>query len=298
VKLKYILAAYSAAGLSFVASLFRDYVIINFTNQSKEFFEYLYVVSMAAGFGVNAIALGSGVLGRAALTIFYTIGVIIIFLILPEGYKSTNLMLLLSLILLLWLVGAQSSRSLVELGWVFLGRVREAIASISLAIMIFTGFGMQSSFLAAVASGTIFSLAMLKKSSNCRLLTESNEMMKGLTKLLWSVILANIATFLITYWALVQTSKHGEIFGLDISTAVRFSMYFYQSMIIGSVLLVSRHSKVKFRINLGPLSVVMALLLIASLYLSINLSLVIIPILSAVAHYLAVLHLQGRYQLN
>lgn len=291
-KLKFLFAAYGAAGVSFLASLLRDYAVINFTHQGKEFFQLLYVASMAAGFGVNAIALGSGFLGRAALAILSLLGVVVILVTLPASSRTPHTVILLVSILLMWIAGAKWSRSLVERGWVFSGRVREAIASLALAALVLAGVGVEPAFLVAVACGTAFSWLMWKASPHSTDSPPSGDTMREMRKLSHSVILTNVATFSITYWALVQTGRHGEVFGYDISTAVRFAMYFYQVLTIGSVVLVSLRGRLIFSRGLELFIVAASLLFVASLFFPLELALFLIPLAAATVHYGSVLFLQ------
>ena len=290
---RFFLAAYGAAGVSFLASLARDYVVINFSGQSQHFFQLLYVASIAAGFGVNAIALGSKVLERTALIILALLGIIVIVVMTPASSSSPLVFGLLSAVLLLWLAGAQWSRRLIERGWVFTGRVREAIASILLAALVLAGWGVELSFLLAVAAGSVFSWMMWHEVRKV-----GTDVARGggsgvdMSKLIQSIVLTNIATFSITYWALAQTSKGGEVLGFDVSTAVRFSMYLYQVVTIGSVVLVSLSGRLARDRHLTLLVMLAAICFAASALMSLSVALFLAPVSAAVVHYCVVLYLQ------
>ncbi len=290
--LKFLFAAYGAAGVSFLATLIRDYAVINHTHQSKEFFQLLYVVSLAAGFGVNAITAGSGLLGRVALTLLSLLGVTVIVVMLPDSNTTPHTIILLVLILLLWIVGAHWSRSLLERGWVFFARVREAIASLALAVLVLVGIAVEPAFLMAAACGAAFSWLMWKASPSSMDSPPSGNTLRELRKLFISVVLTNVATFSILSWALIQTGSHGEVFGYEISTAVRFAMYLYQVLTIGAVVLVSLKGKLISEIKLGPIILVASLLFVASLFFPLELALFLLPLAAAVVHYGLVLLLQ------
>ena len=242
VTLRFMLAAYGAAGASFLASLMRDYVVINHSAQSQQFFQLLYVVSMSAGFGVNAIALGSDLLGKMALAILALLGVGVILILLPSAQTTPMIIALLVCVLLLWIAGAQWSRAMIERGWVFLGRIREAIASVALAGLVLMGLAVEPAFLLAVALGALFSWVVWRAvrregghggGAGGRAL--------DMAELARNIVLTNAPTLLISYWALVQTGRSGEVHGFAIATAVRFSMYIYQVLVIGSVAVISGH---------------------------------------------------------
>lgn len=291
-KLKFLFAAYGAAGVSFFSTLLRDYAVIHYTHQSKEFFQLLYVASIAAGFGVNAITGGSGLLGRRALATLSSIGFAIILVMLPASNRTPYTVILLSFILLLWIASAHWSRSLLERGWVFSGRVREAIASVALAALVLAGVDVQPAFLVAVACGAGFAWLMWKASPHSTDSQPSDNTKKEMRKLFLSVVLTNFATFSITYWALVQTGRHGEVFGYEISTAVRFAMYFYQVLTIGAVVLVSLRGQLMFS-RLMELIILSAILLfVAALFFPFELELFLIPLAAATVHYVSVLFLQ------
>ena len=292
-RLRFLLAAYGAAAISFLASLLRDYSVINFSSQDKQFFQLLYVASMAAGFGVNAIALGRGAVGKVALVVLALLGVAVIFAMLPAPDADPKIVVLLVSILLLWIAGAQWSRALMEQGRVFSGRVREAISSVVLAGLVVAGLGVQISFLLAVAAGTVFSLTMW---SMVRSVSGSpgrpGNSLADIRNLIQNVVLTNVATFSITYWALVQTGKMGDVYGFEISTAVRFAMYIYQILTIGSVVLVSPRYRLNPPKRLGLLIAVAASVFIGALFIPLRAALLLIPLSAAATHYAVVLFLQ------
>lgn len=295
VKLRFVLAAYGAAGVSFLMSLLRDYVVINFSGQSQSFFQLLYVVSMAAGFGVNAIALGSGRLGRQALAILALLGVILIVALLPVDIRSPFVLVMLMAILLMWIAGAHWSRGLVEGGWIFSGRIREAIASLVLAVLVFTGLGVEISFVLGVAAGCVFAGVMWRyvRRPHATATSEVADTSKtSLKRLLQNILLTNIATSAITYWALVQTGHTGEVFGIEVSTAVRFSMYVYQVLTIGSIVLVSATARLMRDRHVVVLAFASGGLFLVALFLPLQAGLFLLPLCAAMVHYGVVLHLQ------
>jgi len=295
VKLRFLVAAYGAAGVSFLMSLLRDYVVINHSGQSQSFFQILYVASMAAGFGVNAIALGSGRLGRQAFAILALFGVVLIVALLPVPLRSPMRFVLLTAILLMWIAGAYWSRGLVERGWVLSGRIREAIASLLLAALVSVGLGVESAFVLGVAAGCAFAGLMWRYV----LVLKATDDAKGasaprisLKRLMQNILLTNIATLAITYWALVQTGQFGEVLGIEVSTAVRFSMYVYQVLTIGSILLVSVTARVMQDRHVAALAFVSGGLFLAALFMPLPARLILLPLCAAALHYGVVLHLQ------
>lgn len=295
VKLGFVLAAYGAAGVSFLMSLLRDYVVINLSTQSQSFFQLLYVVSMAAGFGVNAIALGSGRLGRPALAVLALLGAVLIGVLLPVEVRSTIVFALLLAVLLMWIAGAHWSRGLVERGWIFSGRIREAIASLVLAVLVFVGLGVQSAFVLGVATGCVFAGLMWRYVQMANVPATAELAVRpriSLKRLVQNILLTNIATSAFTYWALVQTGHSGAVFGIEVSTAVRFSMYIYQVLTIGSIVLVSATARLLRDRQVVALAFAASGLFVFALFLPLQARLLLLPLCAATLHYAVVLYLQ------
>lgn len=293
--MKFLITAYGAAGISFLASLLRDYAVIKFTQQAAEFFQLLYVVSMAASFGVNAIILGSGSLGKRALIILLLLGSAVILFMLPPGSAALSVYVGLIFILFLWMSGARWSRDLIEQGWIFLGRIREAVSSVALVGLVFVGIDIRLSFLIAVAAGTVFAWFAwrLVKKRGIRSAKSAVESYVDVLMLARSIVLTNMATFSITYWAFVQTARAGQVFGVDNAAAIRFSMYFYQVLTIGAVILVTRG----FEFPLAKLHMKWLLLMpllgfVSALFLPLQSAIVAVPIFAGALHYGMVVFLQ------
>jgi len=292
---RFMAAAYGAAGVAFMSSMARDYAVINFSSDGKNFFESFYIVSMAAGFGVNAISLAGRSLGRHAIAVLFLLGVLVILLLSPSAEFGSLKQGMLIIILLMWLAASQWSRELIEKGWVFAGRVREAISSVVLAILIiFVPLGVDFAFLAAVAGGTVYSLVMWRLICPARSSRSNAESLFSLVReLLLNVALTNVATFLITYWALLQTAKEGVVFGVEISTGIRFSMYFYQILTIGSIVLINRqlHSSASTR-SVGVALCASIMIFAASMLTPLEVMIFIAPFSAALMHFGMILFLQ------
>ena len=292
-RLRFVMLAYGAAGVSFLASLLRDYAVIGFSDQHQHFFHLLYVASLAASFAVNAIALGTGALGRSALALLFVLGLGVLLVLAPPTQTPPATLAVLATILLLWIIGARYGRALVEHGWVFSGRVREAIASLVLAALAVAGMAMDAAFLLSVLAGTLFSwvmwrLAALPPAAG-RTQTLPRARMLAFGR---SVVMTNCVTFTMTYWALVLNAQPQRILGYDMPTVVRFSMYLFQILTIGSVALVATAGWKPRQRQLGRLVMVLAACFLASMLLPALAALVLVPVLAALTHYALVLYLQ------
>lgn len=290
---RFVVAAYGAAGVSFLASLVRDYAVINHSSQGQQFFQLLYVVSMAASFGVNAIAQGSGSLRKGSLAVLALIGVGVIFALLSERQATPITLALLVAVLLMWIAGAQWSRTLIERGWVFSGRIRDAITSLLLATLVFAGVSVNPAFAVAVAAGTTFTWIMWQQvRAQLSSPPPGNAQIGGIRDLARSIVLTNAATIMINYWALVQTGQSGEAFGFEMSTVVRFAMYIYQILVVGSIVLISRQSKPLPRAYLHPTIFASLACFVFAWFLPIGIAFVLMPVALTILHYALVLLLQ------
>ena len=84
----------------------------------------------------------------------------------------------------------------------------------------------------------------------------------------------------------------GDVYGFEISTAVRFAMYIYQILTIGSVVLVSPRYRLNPPKRLGLLIAVAASVFIGALFIPLRAALLLIPLSAAATHYAVVLFLQ------
>lgn len=291
VQFRRLSAAYGAAGFSFMASFLRDYILVTQSNQSALFFQFLYIASMAAGFGVNAITLGRGRVRPMAMAILTLVGIIIIVVALPSPLKTTQTVLLLSSIIVLWIIGAHWSRVIIEKGNLFLGKCREGVTSICFAIFILLGAGIEWSFISSVAIGTFFAWLIIKSLKAAPITSPKLGHTLEFQRLLQSVVLSNVATFAISTWALIQTQKIEDIYGVSIPVAIRFSMYAYQTLTIGSVILLVRGARIPQK-NIQLFTIVAILFFLASLLAPLSIGLFSIPIAAGIIHYCAVIFLQ------
>ena len=294
---RFVFAAYGAAGIGFLASIVRDYVVISHSGQDKAFFQLFYVVSMAAGFGVNAISLGSGALRMSALSLLMLVGIGVILVMLPTDLMTLPTIGMLVAVLCMWIAGAQWSRGLIERGWVFRGRVREALSSLLMAALLLAGLGVSPAFLLSVAAGTAYCWAIWRMVRlEARGVSVAAPRGARLRALAHSVVLANIATLLISYWALVQTGRPGAAFGFEFPTVVRFAMYIYQVLVIGSVVLVARRGALPARAWLRWVMALAAIAFGLAWLLPMQLAVIVVPLSAAAMHYALVLELQRQGQ--
>lgn len=297
---KSIFYAYFAAALSFGSGVLRDYVIVTTTDNATVFFQLFYVVSIASAFGCNALTLGSrtsGLLAHAVLALFSSL---LIYVLIPAELRTLENILLLLSVLIFWTLGAFYSRVLVELRSIFMARSRETLASIICAIFVLIGISVEYSFAFAVSAGTLFvyfyatQLKKFKKKIHLGQLRFS-----AIIKLAYESIITNLGTFLINYWALIETSRANtmSVEGIDMTVIIRGSVYSYQLLTIGAVLLVL------FRNNnplLSPTALKGAvwlclIIIVVSIALPSLYNVIIIPLACSILHYALIIRLQLKH---
>lgn len=299
----YIFSAYFAAAFSFLFAVVRDYSAVTYTDESTVFFQLFYSVSIVAAFGCNAITLGSRNFNKFSYFILFIVSSIGLFFIIPDGLRTSRNYLSLTLVLFAWILGAHYSRGLMECKWVFVGRSRETIASGLCAIFFFLGLSINLSFSASVLISTAVILycyfRLIPKHTFSNKADLSIGRAGGFFTLSYESIITNLGTFIINYWALLSTSAYSDQplnFGIDASVLIRASVYVYQLITIGAVLLVvsQRNFSWVLRKN-NKFSFALLVALAGSVFFApITYGLIVAPISCALLHYLIVASLQMK----
>ena len=102
-------------------------------------------------------------------------------------------------------------------------------------------------------------------------------------------------------WAIIMNRSNELIYGYDSTPIVRFSMYIYQIITIGSVILIIFPDFMKKNENfVNLLFISMILLCIFTFFTNSNLLFIIIPILLGICRYLAmiILNLNFKEKIN
>lgn len=293
----YILV-YGAAGLSFLATLVRDYVIIKYSIDSAVFFQLFYTASLAAGFSVNAITLGNRI-SRKAIVFLIVCSICVAFIAIPREISSVGRMSWVCAVLGLWILGSMWSRIAIENNMFFLGRSREAVTSVAMAGLVAIGIYVEPAFIYAVLIGTIFSWAIYKRVDKKP--EEKDEASFGTDKnwpkkyqnLFNNIFLSNVSSFVITWWALRNTDPTIQMYGYESTIIVRLSLYTYQAITIGAVVFIARKVMPISTILASRMGLLSAMVALMSLAFSPAAQVIVIPLSLGLVHYCSVIYLQA-----
>lgn len=287
--------AYSASALTFLAGFLRDWMLIQHTSYAKVFFDLLYFSSLAAGFLINAITLG----GRDPTPRFVLISTCVtIALASVVGHSilllSTTAIIVSSIAIVLWIIGAVASRALLRAEQVFVGRLREGVAALGTCTLILAELGLEATFGVGIAIGTAWTLWTSRNHRRAYFCNNPNG--SPWCKHLQSLAIGNLASTTILVWALVQNRSSEPIWGSDPTIAVRLSVYLFQVLSIGAVIAVVKMPSLSNSLREKSLTICLASIISASLValLSPPTAIILVPLLAAVSHYAGVAYLHSN----
>jgi|LakMenEpi03Aug12_release.lakeMendotaPanAssembly.Ray.scaffolds.fasta_scaffold389625_2 hypothetical protein len=290
----FFLSAYLAAGLSFIISLLRDYLLIFHTNYSIEFFEIFYVVSLISTFTINSIMISFPPTKRFLFwSLLLTMCILFIsvkfFFLFP-----LNILLLSIFILVAWITGAVLSRSLIVKNKIFLGRSREIVSSFFFIILILLNFDLTLTIIIGLFLSLMW-VGIVSWPYRSKYFSTSKIQIK-FTSYLGIILISNLTGSIMLIWAILINRSNELIYGYDPTLIVRFSLYIYQGISIGSVILITfTHFFKKNRDIVNLLFFLIILLCIFIIFANFNLSIIILPILLGIGHYLAMIILNLNF---
>lgn len=279
--LKGLKAAYLAAALCFAAGAVRDLVVVSFTDQSKEFFDLLYITTLSSSVSINAVLYGTGVPSlRNKLVLLcgsLVIGVIICWQ-LNSGWTFCCAVILLGAF---WIIGSFYAKELIAGGWIFVGRIREALTSAVVCPLWLLHVNVHAAFVLSAAAGTLFCAILSKK-----LVKEHpTHDEKHLGALVLRLLLTNIATLALLLWALLASRQDGYIGPVSNSTAVRVAVYVYQFLSIGGVAFLAYNHKWMRSPLVRPVIVVSSVCTVLAALAPLGFALFAVPVAAAILHY-------------
>lgn len=231
-----MLAVYAAAGLSFLAGVVRDGLLVRLVPDYAAVFGVMYAAALASGFSVNAVTLGRGLTRRGPWAL---VGLaLLLFVLVGLAWQRLDLrtLLLVLPVPVAYVLGAVHSRRLLESGHVLMARVRDGIASAMMAVLVVAGLGMAAFPLAVVLATLLFAVQASRLSPAPP--HAHDPAPRSLAQHAANLFYANVAALLINAWALWANPLPGEVWGQPVPVAVRFAMYAFQLLSLPSVLLV------------------------------------------------------------
>lgn len=276
---------YSAAGLGFFFSLFRDVLFVKTTNLSQEVFQILYFASFSSLASINAITFSKHPLTFKTLIHYLLIGLFCCLVLSIWKSESPSDVLLALFITAVWIIGSILSKSLLFKNQIFLARVRDAFSSIFVSgFLIFGLFGKAALFF-GFSAGYLFYWMVQKKygqkyfSQAKKMLIFQNQQID-----LFNLILITFPTYIALFWAMQMNSLNEIILGFRLGDMARFSMYIFQIITVGSIGLIPLFSRLSTRGWKKKYFLVPLLLVCSAFYFQNLAGLFIVPILGAFTH--------------
>lgn len=286
---KFFFGAYGAAVLSFFISVTRDYVLVKYTNFAQQFFELIYFTSWFSLIVINLIMVNVKP-NRLYIIISCLIASFAIVLFGNFIYSfEINFLILSVLVFNLWICGNIFSRVLILNKKIFLARSRDAISSVFIIFLCLFSFKLNIVIISSLICVTLLFLILSRQYS--KEYFENNISIENLISFVMRAVLTNFSGLIMLIWAFHMNRSDEVIFGFDAHIAVRFTMYVYQFLSIGSIVMVifspqSIKKNIKFfTLSYGVLLITSALTLIFFNLLGYFL----LPFFLAVARYFEIL---------
>ena len=286
---KYFFVVYFTAAISFAVSITRDFFLVKYTDYSKELFELFYFTGLMSIFVINSIMI-RGAPNKKSLLYSTLIFAIILCLVGNFILEFPDELLVLSLITyFIWILGAIMSRTLISRKKIFFGRFRETMSSLSIIVLIIFDLNFELNIIISLLVG-LFWVTFVSWKYRSLHFTNSNQNLNYKFFFI-TLVLTNLSTVIMLLFALKINRSVGLIFGFDPIIAVRFSLYFYQLLTIGSVVVMIVIPKY-FKENRLPTIIAFCLLIFISLFsyiISTELAVIILPICLSICRYLGII---------
>jgi hypothetical protein len=208
-----------------------------------------------------------------------------------------NILLLSILILVAWILGAILSRSLIASKKIFLGRLRDAVSSFCFIILILLNFDLILTIIIGVFLSLIWvGIVSWPYRSKYFLKKEGGGDNKKFTSDISLFFISNLAGSIMLFWAILTNRSDELIYGYEPTLITRISLYIYQVISIGSVvLMIFPYFLKKYKNFINLLFFSMVLLCIFTIILSLSLSFIIVPISLGICRYLSMIILNLNY---
>ncbi len=291
-------AAYAAAVLSAVIGIVRDYSVLNYSDSSREFFDLFYIGGLCSILAINVVMLDSRPPTRrlAASAVSVSLGLVTLaWLCWPGSFHgSLGNLAALFIVVVMWIVGAIASRAQLAAGFAFTARFRDGVCSGAIVLLVFV----ESSAALALAAGAFVSTLWMLWLTRQRRDTyfAPRAVAHKWHVVLIKMILLNIGTASMLLWALHFNGSSENPWGYSAPAVVRVSMYIFQGLAIGWVVLAVRMPTLPPTIVRCSLALSLGLLtcgVLASL-LSLSVGFVVMPVAVALAQCFAMVYLHHQ----
>jgi len=281
-----MVSVYLATGLCFCTGIVRDWTASTLPGSGREFFDAMYVASLASAWGINAIQLGTSPPTRRLTFEMAALSVIIVLVASPTltSYSTAGLVTTL-IISILWLSGSVASRAQLASGFPFSARAREAVASLSIAAFIVVGIDGFASLACGVAIGTVWMLAVSWRSRAMFFFEGSDRKVRFATFKV--VVASNAAVAVMTLWGIHVNHLDASLFGFSAQWAARLSNYLFQIISIGWMVLAANPQLApRWAVHHGiTLSVSLFVGAVACTAWSVEVSCLVMPIFAGIGQF-------------
>lgn len=269
---------YVASAFCFFAALLRDLTVIYFSEDSKLFFEFYYLSGLFSSIAVNYIFLSTTPISKQSiffLTLFTSLAPLLL-------YIYTNLPLqvepfYVSVISLIWVLGAVISKKIFMNGLVFRGRTRDGIASFTLIPLIIGGIDSIKGAILSSLLSLILIFSYNKKNADKKIIPHTKRRLLVFFDILF---FSNLAFCNLMIWAWLYNSSY-LITISNQELIIRLAVYFFQFVSIGSVVIIHyKKFHLKVFISYGRvLSLIFVSMSWLIVYFKVEWGLIISPIL-------------------
>ena len=285
----FFFSAYGAATLAFFFSVTRDYVLVKYTNFAQQFFELIYFTSWFSLIVINLIMVNIKP-NKLYIIISCLIASFTIVLFGNFIYSfEVNFFILSVLVFNLWICGNIFSRVLILNKKIFLARSRDTITSILIIFLCFFSFKLNFVITLSLICVTLLFLILSKQYSGEYF--EKKTSIENLIGFIMRALLTNFSGLFILIWAFYMNRSSEVVFGVDAHIAVRFTMYAYQFLNIGSiVMLMISPQSIKKNIKFFTLSYIVLIIISALTLVYYNISAYfLLPFFLGIARYFEIL---------
>lgn len=265
----------------------RDYLIVNNTNQSLVFFKILYICSIASVLPINYISYNKEPPEKNSLFLICFLSIFVLFYLFQDNFNLYIEYFFYGLsIFFLWIIGSIYSQILFINGYIFISKSRESLASLLTGVFILIlNFDALSLFLISIFISLIFLICIFNYKNLKFQLNNNNKNIINL-KEIFKILISNLSVVAMLVWAL-NFSSSDLIYGYPAEYVIRFSMYFFQALVIGSSLIIVRENKkILNHQNTFLISAIILTIGYIISILSLQIGVILMPIMCIVIHYL------------
>jgi len=232
-------ATYIAAVISAIFGIVRDYVVLNVSDGSKEFYDLLYIGSLCSVFAINSILLDlkpPTVRFIACLSIV-SLGLLIVGWFWRPNYFNWSPAYFIAIcsVVIMWIFGAVASRAQMSAGFAFTARFRDALFSAAMALQLILGISTILAFVFGVLISTVWIFWITRPQWGKLFL--HRPVKQKLPHLFRTIILLNVGTATMLLWALHFNDSKFFFFGYTSTAIIRISMYIFQALSIGFIVI-------------------------------------------------------------